>query len=176
MLTVGQKDVSSALSALNIVPVTISYEKEPCDIEKAQEVYISGRGEYVKGPNEDIMSILSGITGNKGRINFAFGTPLNDFIEALAVKVYHTNEFVEKVVEEIDRQVYTDYKLWPNNYIAYDLLHRSDDYRNQYTEKEKQSFYEDMMQKTGALEQLDSVELTRIFLQMYANPVLNSKS
>jgi hypothetical protein len=176
MLTVGKKDISKALAGLNILPVTISYEKEPCAILKASELYLSKDKEYVKGPNEDIMSILEGITGDKGRIHYAFGKPLNDFIESLITNKLHKNELVERVVEEIDRQIYADYRLWPSNYIAFDILNNSRKYSEKYSEEEERLFVKDMNDRIEELVQFDSTEFRRFFLQIYANPTLNKRS
>ena len=176
MLTVGREDIGKALAGLNIVPVTISYEKEPCDILKARELYLSKDKEYVKEPNEDIISILEGITGDKGRIHYAFGKPLNAFIESLITNKLHKNELVERVVEEIDRQVYADYRLWPNNYIAFDILNNSRKYSEKYSEEEERLFVKDMNDRIEELVQFDSTEFRRFFLQIYANPTLNKRS
>ena len=173
MLTVGKEEGSKALTCLNIVPVTLSYEKEPCAILKVREIYLSRDKPYVKGPKEDLMSILDGITGDKGRIHLAFGKPLNPFIEKLAQEGLSKNDLIEKVAEEIDRQIYADFRLWPNNYIAFDLLNDSSKYLDQYTEEEKRNFTEDMNRRIGELEQLDPSVLRDLFLQMYARPVLN---
>jgi len=175
MLTVDKEESSKALTGLNIVPVTLSYEKEPCAILKVREIYLSRDKAYVKGPNEDLMSILDGITGDKGRIHLAFGKPLNPFIEKLALEGLSKNDLVEKVAEEIDRQVYADYRLWPNNYIAFDLLNDSSKYLDQYSEEEKRNFTEDMNRRIGELEQLDPSVLRNLFLQMYARPVINKE-
>jgi hypothetical protein len=176
MMTVDKEDSSEALTRLNIVPVTISYEKEPCAIQKVRELYLSRDSAYVKGPNEDLMSILEGITGDKGRIHYAFGQPLNAFIEKLASEGLSKNELIEKVAEEIDRQVYANYKLWPNNYIALDLLENSRRHSDKYSEEEESTFIKDMNDRIGELDQLDSTELRRIFLQLYANPILNKRT
>ena len=176
MLTVDKEDSGKALAGLNLIPVTISYEKEPCAILKVRELYLSKDKEYVKGPNEDMMSILEGITGDKGRIHYAFGEPLNDFIEKLALEGHSKNELVEKVAEEIDRQVYTDYRLWPNNYIAFDILNNSRNYIDQYSEEEKRNFTEDMNKRIGELNQFNPSEIESLFLQIYARPVINKET
>lgn len=175
MLTVTKEESSKALSGLNIVPVTISYEKEPCAIQKVREVYLSRDKPYVKGPNEDLMSILEGITGDKGRIHLAFGKPMNPFIEKLAPEGLSKNDLIEKVAEEMDRQVYADYKLWPNNYIAFDMLHNSGKYPDRYSDEEQQNFMEEMNRRIGEFEQFNSSELRKLFLQMYASPVINKE-
>lgn len=175
MLTVGSSDISSLLEHLNIVPVTISYEIEPCDIQKVRELYIARRESYEKGPDEDFMSILSGITGDKGRIHYVFGEPLNGFIRSLEPQNLHVNDLVERITFEIDRQVHTSYRLWPANYVASDLLRGRDEHYHHYSEYEKQGFEEYMNARITPLREFEQSELRRMFLQMYANPVLNSE-
>ncbi len=104
MLAMGSEDIYDSLAGLNIVPVTISYEIEPCDIQKVRELYMGRREKYVKSPNEDLMSILAGITGDKGRIHFTFGKPLNDYLLKLKSEKLHDIEAIEKITSEIDRQ------------------------------------------------------------------------
>ena len=99
---------------LHIVPLSISYEWDPCDAQKAKQIYITEHKEmeYRKGEHEDLGSIAKGITGFKGHIHTAFGTPIEgefDDVSALA--------------EEIDRQVIGNYVLHPTNLIAYQMVY-----------------------------------------------------
>lgn len=176
MLAVGSKQICESLAGLNIVPVTISYETEPCDIQKVRELYIARTKEYVKSPGEDLMSILAGITGEKGRIHYSFGTPLNEFIQSLSSKALHDNEIIERITLEIDRQIFRDYRLWPCNYIAFDLLSGSSLYIDHYSDEEKSTFEETMNSKIKSLEGFSMEELRTMYLQMYANPVINRRS
>lgn len=173
MLSMEGANICESLSDLNIVPVTISYEIEPCDIQKTREIYMGRREEYVKAPGEDYMSIIAGITGDKGRIHYSFGTPLNTFLKKLDSQNLHDNEVIEKITEEMDRQVHLDYMLWPANYIAADLIENSSQYSEHYSRAEKEQFREVMLAKTGSLKGMDQEELRDIFLRIYANPVSN---
>lgn len=173
MLSMGGDHICKSLSDLNIVPVSISYETEPCDIQKARELYLTRRGKYEKAPGEDLMSILAGITGNKGRIHYTFGTPLNDFLENLESRKLHDNDVIEKITKEIDRQIQLGYNLWPANYIAADLSEKSSRFGQHYSELEKNQFEAEMITRTRSLEGMDQEELKEIFLQIYANPVFN---
>lgn len=175
MLSMGGENICESLSNLNIVPVSISYEIEPCDIQKTRELYMSRRDKYVKAPNEDFMSILAGITEDKGRIHYSFGTPLNSFLGKLESQNLHDNEVIEKIAGEIDRQIHSGYKLWPNNFIAADLTEKNKRFAQQYSEAEAAQFNAGMIAKTGSLEEMDKEELIEIFLQIYANPVFNKQ-
>jgi hypothetical protein len=173
MFAVGSREITDWLARLNIVPVTISYEVEPCDIQKVRELYLSREKPYEKAEGEDLRSILAGITGNKGRIHYVFGTPLNEFIRSLDGKGLHDNEIIDKITEEIDRQVHRDYRLWPSNYLACDLLLGEDRFGEHYTEGEKAGFLAAMEGKLSLLEGFDQAVTRRLFLDIYANPVIN---
>jgi hypothetical protein len=104
---------SEVINALGIVPVSISYELDPCDGFKARELYLrSTTGSYAKAEQEDVASIARGISGDKGRVHVAFGTPLaGEFADA------------DQVAQEIDRQVVALYRLHPTNLYAHRMLH-----------------------------------------------------
>jgi len=104
---------SDVVNALGIVPVSISYELDPCDELKARELYLrKTTGSYAKAEQEDVMSIARGIAGGKGRVHVAFGAPLvGDFADA------------DQVAAEIDRQVVALYCLHPTNLHAWRMLH-----------------------------------------------------
>jgi len=176
MFTVGKKNIFESLASLNMVPVTISYEIEPCDIQKVRELYLAKREPYVKAPDEDLISILAGISGSKGRIHYAFGTSLKEFIESMASERLHDNDVIERIAMEIDRQVYRDYKLWPGNYIAFDMLSGARKNEKYYSEEEERVFVKTMQQKTASLKGFDQAELQTMYLQLYANPVKNKGS
>lgn len=107
-----EQEFSDFIRELNIVPVAISYEWDPCDVAKARELYEKAtHGSYQKDTHEDVQSIAAGIAGNKGRVHVSFGS------------VLHTNfDTPEAVVEEIDRQVIGNYILFPSNYLAASAL------------------------------------------------------
>lgn len=100
---------------LHIVPLSISYEWDPCDGQKAKELYITEhKDEYKKAKNEDLASIAKGAVGHKGHVHTAFGTPIEgDFDD------------VNSLAEEIDRQIVGNYTLHPTNLIAYEHIYGS---------------------------------------------------
>ncbi|MFH1121604.1 MAG: 1-acyl-sn-glycerol-3-phosphate acyltransferase [Bacteroidota bacterium] len=172
MLGGYQPDSLQALIDLNIVPMAVSYEYEPCDIEKTREIYLSGRQEYVKEKDEDLKSVLSGITSPKGRIHFSFGTPLNSFLESLKGETLNLNGLSEAAAAGMDRQIHQMFRLFPNNYIACDMLSGKQNFAANYTTDEYTLFGEYVSRKTGVVEG-DQEELRKIFLNLYARPVLN---
>lgn len=168
-----QPDPVQSLSELNIVPMAVSYEYEPCDIQKVNEIYLSGIQEYVKSKNEDFLSVLSGITSFKGKIHFSFGTPLNAFLDSLQTENLNQHALSEKVAAEIDRQIYQMFRLQPVNFIAADMLGGTSDFNHHYSALEYDHFSEYLQKKISPVNG-EKHELTRLMLSLYAKPVENS--
>lgn len=169
----GTADFTTNFEELNIVPLSISYEYEPCDILKARERLISRTQKYVKGSREDLISILTGIEQQKGNIHLNIGSPLtHDEIEAASC--CNKNDRYQAIRHAVDVRIIEGYKLWKTNYIGYDMVNHTFKYRDKYTP-------EDVAQFTDYVEhQLDKVEkslcradLRDIFLRIYANPVVS---
>jgi hypothetical protein len=173
MLLGDRRDIIPAIKELDIVPVSTSYELEPCFKEKINELYISKYKEYVKEENEDMNSIVTGMFGQKGRVHIAFGTPINDTIKDIDDKELTNNEIIEIFINEIDKQIYNNYKLWPNNYIAWDILNNTNKYKDKYTKAEKATF-ESYIDKTIKEIEGNKSEILEIALGIYANPINNS--
>lgn len=162
-------DKVASLAELNIVPVTVSYEWEPCDKLKAVEVCISLHQKYEKQPGEDLNSVLTGMTQPKGRVHFHM-SPAITKEELNALDKGSCASFHRRVAELIDERIYSAYRLYPNNYIAHDLLCGTEEFANHYTAEEKARFLH-YMNWMEAYPQLDREELERIFLGIYANPI-----
>ncbi len=118
MLTMARRQedrkapIGDAIAELRAVPVSISYEYDPCDVQKARELHaIHSQGRYDKSEFEDIQSIVAGITGHKGRVQLRFGEPLGARFDT-----------PEAVAAEIDRQVVSGYHLFPSHYLALEAL------------------------------------------------------
>lgn len=172
----GTADFTTNFEELNIVPLSISYEYEPCDILKARERLISRTQKYVKGSREDLISIMTGIEQQKGNIHLNIGSPLtHDEIEAASC--CNKNDRYQAIRHAVDVRIIEGYKLWKTNYIGYDMVNHTFKYRDKYTP-------EDVAQFTDYVEhQLDKVEkslcradLRDIFLRIYANPVVSHEN
>ncbi|MDR1675835.1 MAG: acyltransferase [Tannerella sp.] len=165
-------DLPRSIHELHPVPVAISYQIESCDILKTRELYLSRNGrKYVKRPDEDLASILTGITQPKGNIHICICEPLREK-ELRAMNYQCPNEFHTSVASLIDRRIYRGYKLHSNNYIAHDIRSGHDTYAAHYTPEEKAWFlarYEQMLQQIEG----DESALRSIFLGIYANSVDN---
>ena len=160
-----------ALTDLNIAPISISYEWESCDILKALELYESQYTKYTKKPGEDLNSILTGILQPKGRVHIELCEPIS--IEELAVYENLTNnEYHKAVAKLIDKRINKAYKLYPNNYIAHDLLYGNTKYRDKYTDSEYNAFVKHLAE-LDKYDTCDIEHLKEIFIGIYSNPVDN---
>jgi 1-acyl-sn-glycerol-3-phosphate acyltransferase len=167
-------DKIKALSELNIIPVSVSYEWESCDILKSLELYESRFSRYVKKPGEDLASILTGITQPKGRVHFSLCPQITED-DLRRFDNYTSNEYHRLVASLLDQRINGAYRLRPNNYIAHDLRYGQQLYRDRYTDEQLNTFLEHM----SKLREFDISEpdvLRDIFLGIYANPVEISKN
>ncbi|MFP4179731.1 MAG: 1-acyl-sn-glycerol-3-phosphate acyltransferase [Spirochaetaceae bacterium] len=143
---------------IHIVPVSISYEYDPCDRIKAWEVYRKRtHGVHNKRKYEDLISILAGLKGFKGKVHYSFNEPIR-------------GEFKDDkaLAEVIDKKIQSGYKLWPTNFIAYDEVHNTDLFAQSYSQFEKQRFFLRFRRLSD--------EVRKVLLESYANPVINKMS
>jgi hypothetical protein len=142
---------------------------------KAREVYLSRNQKYIKAKDEDLKSTLGGIINPKGRIHYALGKPLNQYIDSINSEK-QSNNYLAAIAQQIDRQIYKNYKLWPTNYLAYDLLEKSSKYAGIYDNELKEKFDARFNRIKEVIPEGDMNELKDIFLKIYANPVYNQLS
>lgn len=155
---------------IQVVPVSISYEYDPTDSLKIPELIAKAKEEkYVKGENEDFITLLSGIMGPKKRIHIQVNNLLDEEIRQLKKEDLTQNEKLSKLGELIDQEIWKGYKLWPSNYIAYDLLYKKSRFTDHYSSTEKENFEKRLSQKVNPSNSLE----VENFLHMYANPVVN---
>ncbi len=174
MLNLSGKSQSMVenIKELNVVPVSISYEYDPCDYLKAYQFQQKrDNPEYKKSQKEDLTHMTMGITGKKGRIHFSFGTPISESLDSITDP--NKNVQVQAIAEIIDAQIYKNYHMWPGNYVAYDMLEKSDRFRSLYTDDEKKAFLHYINEHVFRLEDPDSDFIYDTILKMYANPVYN---
>jgi hypothetical protein len=172
MLTLAEKGSSpfNFFEKIQLVPVSISYEYDPTDSLKIPELIAKSKEEiYVKGENEDFITLLSGIMGSKKRIHIQVNKVMTEEVRHLKKEELTQNEKLSKLGELIDQEIWKGYKLWPSNYIAHDLLHQKSQFTAQYTAVEKTSFEKRLSQKVN---QENPLEVEN-FLRMYAHPVIN---
>ncbi len=161
------------LLSLKIVPVSISYEFESCDALKAAELSeIELTGTYKKDGTEDMKSIITGITQQKGRVHLAFGQPIKR--SDLAFSTDKIQDHFKELSEYIDKEIHQHFKLFPGNYIAYDLIHNTNKYGDRYNAWEKSRFTEHINQILKTRKDKKGFAIfNRILLNIYSNPVIN---
>ncbi len=169
----GTADFTTNFEELNIVPLSISYEYEPCDILKARERLISRTQKYVKGSREDLISIMTGIEQQKGNIHLNIGSPLtHDEIEAASC--CNKNDRYQAIRHAVDVRIIEGYKLWKTNYIGYDMVNHTFKYRDKYTPEDVARFTDYVEHQLDKVEKsLCRADLRGIFLRIYANPVVS---
>ena len=171
----GTGDFQSNFEALNIIPMSISYEYEPCDILKARETVISRKQKYVKAEGEDFNSIMVGIMQPKGNIHLNIGKPLTSE-EIAAAAQCDKNDRYQLIRHAVDIRVIEGYKLWKNNYVAYDILNHSFRYSDKYTAADVETFVAYMEKQLDTVEPtLNREDLRKHFLEIYANPVVSKE-
>ncbi len=171
----GEKDVIGNLKSLNIVPVAISYEFDPCDYLKAQEFQLKrDNPEYHKTQRDDLLSMETGILGQKGRVHFTISKLINDQLDQLDPAM-DRNELFAAVASIIDKEIYRHYRFYPNNYIAYDLLNGTRRFSDHYGLKDKKTFEEYLQKQLDkiVIPNKDENFLRKKILEMYANPLKN---
>lgn len=167
----GKTPLMEYLKELNIIAVAISYEYDPTDILKVPELIAKQENlPYIKTENEDFNSILKGALGNKRNIHIAAAPLSNNIYKEIDQTATSDNDKLQAFATAIDNSIWENYKLWPTNYIAYDLYHKSDTYSEYYDEKELRHFERrlEVRVNTKNQKEIDS------FLLMYANPVIQS--
>ena len=165
-----EKNNMDFFKKIKIVPVSISYEYDPTDALKIPQLMAEANDEiYTKEKNEDFITLLSGIIGQKKRIHIHIGDVLDQELDLISQETTNTNKQMSALAQVIDDSILQFYKLWPTNYIAYDLLHETIKYADNYTEKEKQLFERRLELRINA----DDNKMKESFLAMYANPVIN---
>ncbi len=170
----GNGSFAEKFSQLRIVPLTISYEYEPCDALKVQELYLSSlHTKYIKSPGEDMNSIITGIVQQKGRIHMTVGTPITNELEELE-KTDNDNDKIKQLTALVDQQIYRDYKLWNVNFIASDICENNSQYANKYTLSEKQDYINYINNKISKMNG-EQKGLFNLFIKMYAAPVKNKE-
>lgn len=170
----GNGDVIDSLKELNIVPLSLSYEYDPCDFLKAQEMQLKRDVEgFKKSQQDDLVNMQTGIFGYKGRIHFQTGPCINDELEAL--RRLPKVEIFTKVSEIIDRYIHRNYRMYPANYIACDMLNGNTTMAEHYTAEDKAKF-EAYLEKKISLINIPDKDIDFLrerILTMYANPAIN---
>ncbi len=162
------------LRELDIVPLTISYEYDPCDYLKAQE-FQQRRDDpaWKKSKQDDLLNMKTGIFGNKGHVHYCTSTPVNRWIDELAAMP--KTELFKEMARRMDQAIHSHYMLYPGNFIAYDLLHGGCTFCKRYSAYDRKVFDEYLRGQLAkvTIPNPDEAFLRQCILTMYANPVVN---
>ena len=165
------------LMDLHIMPITISYEYDPCDFLKAKEYHQKrDNPDFVKSKRDDLLNMETGMLKYKGRVHFTIGSPINDRLILLRDKNIDKNTLITMIADIIDREIYKNYRFYPCNYVAHDLLHQSIFFRTNYDQRDKMQFenyLQKQIDKINDLPDKDENYLRTKLLEMYSNPLQN---
>lgn len=171
----GEGSIIERLTQLHIVPMTISYEYDPCDYLKAAEFQLKrDNPDWKKGPQDDIISMQTGIMGYKGHVHYHCSPCIDEYLQTLDSEM-PKNELYATIVRHIDREIHRHYRLFPNNYIAHDLLTGKDEQTAHYQPADKVNFERYLSEQLEKIivPQPDIAFLRERILTMYANPLRN---
>ena len=175
MVMGGEGSIIDRLKQLHLVPLAISYEYDPCDYLKAAELQARrDNPSWQKGPMDDVTSMQTGIMGYKGYIHYQCADCIDSYLDTIPADTPKT-ELFRLIADHIDRQIFAGYRLYPNNYVALDLLHGDSAHADHYTAEEKaqlEAYLKGQLDKIE-MEGKDDAYLREQMLKMYANPAIN---
>ena len=163
------------LLQLHLVPLSISYEFDPCDFLKAREAQCKRDiSDWKKSPNDDMESMKTGIFGYKGHIHYQCAACIDDFLRQIDTTQPKSDLF-HSIAEHIDDAIHKNYRLYPCNYIALDMLHGTTEYTSHYTVEDKAFFKQYLAGQLAKIDiqNRDEDYLKQCMLTMYANPAIN---
>ena len=176
MVMAGEGDVIDRLKEMNLVPLSLSYEFDPCDYLKAKEAQQKrDDANFKKSEEDDLTNMQIGIYGYKGHIHFQTAACINDELDEIKSRNLPKTEVFTVIAELIDKHIHQNYQLYPGNYIAHDLLYNKVEFADKYTDTDKGTFNQYI---EGQLAKIDLPNKDEAFLRkciwtMYANPVTN---
>lgn len=175
MVMGGEGSIIDRLKQLHLVPLAISYEYDPCDYLKAAELLARrDNPSWQKGPMDDVTSMQTGIMGYKGYIHYQCADCIDSYLDTIPADTPKT-ELFRLIADHIDRQIFAGYRLYPNNYVALDLLHGDSAHADHYTAEDKAHFEAYLKGQLDKIEMegKDDAYLREQMLKMYANPAIN---
>ena len=171
----GTGDVIDRLMEMNLAPLTISYEYDPCDFLKAKEFQLKRDvKDYRKSMQDDLINMQTGLFGYKGRVHFQIAECINDELEKMN-RSLPKQELFAHISACIDHHIHSNYRIYPGNYVAYDLLKGTSEMQAHYTQEEKERFERYIAGQLAKIDLPDKDEpfLREKLLTMYANPLIN---
>lgn len=171
----GEGNIIDRLRQLHLVPLAISYEYDPCDYLKAAEFQLKRDNPgWKKGPQDDIVSMQTGIMGYKGHIHYHCAPCIDGYLSTLDANMPKTDLY-RMTAAHIDQEIHRNYRIYPNNYVAYDLLEGNNAASSHYTPQDKAAFEQYLSDQLAKIDipNKDEAYLRERMLTMYANPLKN---
>ena len=172
----GSDSFINNLIQLNICPLCISYEYDPCDYLKAKEMQLRRDNScFKKDPQDDLLNMETGVMGYKGKVVYEITGPITKELMKIGSDTSSRNEQITLVTELIDRRIHSNYSIFANNKIAYDTFLNGKFFTNEYSEQDKQEFerYLKLQIAKINIENKDESFLKMKLIEMYANPLIN---
>lgn len=172
-----QSSLKDKILALNIMPVSISYEFDPNDYLKAREFLLKRRDpQFKKSQRDDLFSMETGLLSNKGRVHFHVCPCINNELEKFESDDRQAT--LHEVCRLIDKSIHCGYRIYPGNYIAYDEVNETDRFTNCYTDEDERNFNDYINRQLDRVEVEDVTDeerayMRKMILTMYANPLTN---
>lgn len=171
----GEGSIIERLKQLHLVPLSISYEYDPCDFLKAKEYQQKRDVEgWKKGPMDDLVSMQTGIFGYKGHVHYHAAPCIDEYLDTLDPEM-PKQELFNTIAAHLDHEIHSHYRLYPGNYVALDLLENTEAHASEYTPEDKARFEKYIAGQLAKIElsNKDEAFLKEKILAMYANPVRN---
>ncbi|MDD7597488.1 MAG: 1-acyl-sn-glycerol-3-phosphate acyltransferase [Prevotella sp.] len=171
----GEGNIIDRLQQLHLVPLAISYEYDPCDYLKAAEFQLKrDNPDWQKGPQDDIVSMQTGIMGYKGHIHYHCAPCIDDYLSTLDANLPKADLY-RMIAAHIDQEIHRNYRIYPNNYVAYELLEGNNAASSHYTPQDKAAFEQYLSDQLAKIDipNKDEAYLRERMLTMYANPLKN---
>ena len=176
MVMGGEGDIFDRLKEMNLVPLSLSYEFDPCDYLKAKEAQQKrDDADFKKSEADDLTNMQIGIYGYKGHIHFQTAACINDELDEIKSRNLPKTEVFTVIAELIDKHIHQNYRLYPCNYIALDTLNGKSEFADKYTQEDLAQFEEYLNKQMGKIDlpNKDMDFLCHYMLTMYANPLIN---
>lgn len=175
MCMAGEGNIIERLTQLHIVPITISYEYDPCDYLKAAEFQLKrDDANWKKGKQDDNISMRTGIMGYKGHIHYHCSPCIDEYLQTIDTNTPKT-EIFGLITRYIDQQIHRNYRIYANNYIALDILNENNQFAEHYDSSDKKIFIDYLEKQLAKIDipNKDEDYLRERILTMYANPLKN---
>lgn len=176
MITMGgEGSIIDRLKQMHIVPLSLSYEYDPCDYLKAAEFQLKRDVPgWRKSAQDDVHSMQTGIMGYKGHLHYHCTPCIDDYLSTLDENMPKA-ELYEKIAAHIDHEIHRNYRLYPSNYVALDLLHGTQEHTGAYTTEQQQQFEQYIAGQLTKIDipNKDEAYLRERLLTMYAYPAIN---